>query len=318
MAEKFAAGDALTETFRFALNRWFTVLRLGWAPMLMVGLIIIAMTMLIFDFEVLKAAEDDPEFLLNFDEYLKVSVPVAISLGVLVSILISLIMAGFMASVFRLVSLGEGQPGFVHIRFDGPAFRVFFAQIILTVINYGILFGGMLIGSMITGISLGAAFGSISEMFRIIAEASANGSEPTPESLGEAVAPIGLFFIGFLIAAIPMIIINIRLAPFVAGSAAENRLLLAGSFALTKGNFWSLFGYYLLFMLSLMVVYIIFSIVIGIVDLIASLPNEGAFALLAMGATVISLLLSVAYQIFTIALQLGSQGIIYRRLKTGA
>lgn len=318
MAEQLRIGDALNETFQFAVQRWLTILRLGWAPLLMAMLISTVVAMGIFDFAALRALEDDPNGLLQFADYVRLPIPAAILLGVLAMVAVSLIVSGFMASVFRLVALGEEQPGFFNIRVDGPAMRVFVAQWIITAIICGIFLVALLVGSLLTGITMSAAFGSISEFFRIVAESAAEGTQPAAQTMRESVAPMGLFGVAFLLSIIPMIFVNIRLAPFMAGSAVENRLLLAGSFSLTKGKFWSLFGYYLLLALSLMAIGIIYNIVFSIVDVLTSLPAGGLFGIIALLANLFAIALTLAYQIFTMALQLGGQGIIYRRLKTGA
>ena len=321
MAEKFATGDALNETFQFALNRWGTVLRFGWAPSLLAVALSLGLAWLIFDFSVLQAVEDDPEVIFKFDELLKMPLATAIVLGLAVSLLISLLLAGFMASVYRLVALGEERPGFVQLRFDGPAQRVFIANLILSVINLAVYAAAFLVASMATGISPGAAFGALGEFFALVAEASeaaSAGAQIDPDDINESVAPVGLFFVAILFAIVPAIYVNVRLAPFLAGSAAENRLLLVGAFRLTAGNFWRIFFYYVLLLIVMTIIVFAFQIVMTIIETLSGLPSSGIFAIIGYIASALGFIATVAYQLFTYAIQFGGQGVIYRRLKTGA
>lgn len=321
MAEKFATGDALNEMFQFALNRWGTVLRFGWAPVLLAIAAALGFAWLIFDFSVLEAAEKAPENVLQFDELLKMPLANAIGLGLVAMLAIGFLLAGFMASVFRLVALGEERPGFVQLRFDGPAQRVFIANLILSVINFTVYAGAFLVASLATGITPAAAFGALGEFFTLISEASdaaAAGGQINADDVNEAVAPAGLFFIAILFAIVPAIYANVRLAPFLAGSAAENRLLLAGAFRLTAGNFWRIFFYYVLLSIAMTVIVFAFQIVMSIVDTLSGLPSSGVFAIIGYIAGALGVLATIAYQLFTYAIQFGSQGVIYRRLKTGA
>ncbi len=317
MKVKFPVGETLNETFQFALHRWSAVFRFGWAPLLIAIALAVGLFYAIIDVAALEAA-DDPAELFQFSQFVRVPGLVAIALAVAGALIISLVMAGFMASVFRLVILGEDDGRLINVRLDGPAVRVFLAQLILGVINYGIFLIAVLVASAMTSVSVGAAFSAVPEAIRLAAESSAAGTDPDPSQIGETIAPIGLFGVGFLLALIPMIFVNIRLAPFAAGSAAENRLLLLGAFRLTSGNFWPLLGYYILLVLALMVIGFVFQIVIGVIDLLSGLPSGGAFAVIGALATVLGVVASVAYQLFVMGLQLGGQGIIYRRLKTGS
>ena len=314
MAEKFAVGEALNETFQFALHRWGSVLRFGWAPIALALAVTFGLAWTVLDIEALRAAEDNPDGLSNIGDWLNVSAPAAIALVLIGSVIVSFILSGFMASVYRLVALGEERPGFVHLRFDGPAQRVFLANLIQSLINIGIYAAAFLVASVTSGISPGDAFSAFGEIMRIVSE---SGGEVDESAFGESVAPAGLFFLAILYAVLPMIYVNIRLAPFLSGSAAENRLLLLGAFRLTAGNFWNLFFFYFLLTISLAVIVFAFQIVVGILDTLSALPSSGVFALIGYIAGAISFIATIAYQVFTYAIQFGAQGVIYRRLKTG-
>lgn len=318
MAEKFLTGEALNETVQFALNRWGTVLRFGWAPMVIVLGVSLGLAWTIFDLNALEAADDNPEIIFQFDQYLKMAPSSAILLGVAGSLLISFLLAGFMASVYRLVALGEERPGFIHLRFDGPAQRVFIANLIQSLINFLIYAAAFFVASLTTGISPGDAFGAIGEFFRLISQAAESGRQIDPSEIGDSVAPVGLFFVAGVFAMLPAIYVNIRLAPFLAGSAAENRLLLLGAFRLTAGRFWSLFFYYLLLIIVMMIIAFVYQLLIGIVEALSGLPSNGVFAVIGYFASALGVIATVAYQLFVYAIQFGGQGVVYRRLKTGA
>ena len=314
MAEKFAVGEALNETFQFALHRWGSVLRFGWAPIALALAVTFGLAWTVLDIEALRAAEENLDGLSNIGDWLNVSAPAAIALVLIGSVIVSFILSGFMASVYRLVALGEERPGFVHLRFDGPAQRVFLANLIQSLINIGIYAAAFLVASVTSGISPGDAFDAFGEIMRIVSE---SGGEVDESAFGESVAPAGLFFLAILYAVLPMIYVNIRLAPFLSGSAAENRLLLLGAFRLTAGNFWNLFFFYFLLTISLAVIVFAFQIVVGILDTLSALPSSGVFALIGYIAGAISFIATIAFQVFTYAIQFGAQGVIYRRLKTG-
>ena len=318
MAEKFAVGEALNEIFQFAMHRWGSVLRFGWAPMAIVIAMSFGLVWTIVDINALETAEDNPEILFESGKWLKTSWETAIGLVVIGSLAMSFILAGFMASVYRLVALGEERPGFVHLRFDGPAQRVFIANLILSLIIFGIYAAAFVVASATTGVSPGDAFGAVGEFLRIVSEAAEAGGQVDESAFGESIAPIGLFFMAFLYAALPAIYVNIRLAPFLSGSAAENRLLLLGSFRLTAGNFWRLFGFYFLLTIVMMVIVFAFQLFVGILDALSGLPASGLFALIGYIANAIAFIATIAYQVFVYAIQFGAQGVIYRRLKNGA
>lgn len=318
MAEKFPVGLALNETFQFVLHRWTTILRFGLVPLLLAIVVTMALAYGLLDISGLQALENDNDAFARIGDYLHLPVALTVLVALAGVMALAFILAGFMASVYRLVALGEDTPGWYNVRIDGPALRVFFANIILNAITTGIVLVGMLIASMVTGISVWGALGAFADLFRLVAEAEASGTEPDPAVVLAVLAPIRTMALGYLFALVPMIYVNIRLSPFLAGSAAENRLLLAGSLALTKGNFWSLFGFHALLLLSLMALTIVFQLVVGIFDVLSELPSGGAFALVAAIAGAISFLISFAFQLFTMGIQLAGNAIVYRRLKTGA
>ncbi len=318
MSERLPVGDTLNEAFQFGLKRIVTVIRLGWAPMLLVIGMAVGFTRLVFDVSALKSSED-ASVLLSPGPYLTMPPAVAILLGIGVLIIIMLLMAGFMASVYRLVALGEDRGGVFDLRFDGPSVRVFWAQLILALIGYGIFAIAFLIASAMTGNAPGEVFAAAVKFFAEVVSAAATGVEPDEQILMQLAGPLSVFFLAGLIALLPTVYANVRLAAFPAGSAAENRLLLLGAFDLSKGQFWSIFGVYFFLFLALMVFGFVYTILSSILELLASLGGAGgALAVIGVIFWVVQIAMMIFYQAFVLGVQLSMQAIIYRRLKTGA
>ncbi|WDI31423.1 hypothetical protein PUV54_15845 [Hyphococcus flavus] len=315
MSGRLVVGEVLNETFQFGMQRWSSVFRFAWAPLIIAGLITWGLFQFVFDVEALEAAEKAADFS-GFDEILNVSPAVAILAGLAGGVLMMAVLAGAFASIYRLVALGEDRPGFVQLRFDGPAQRVFVAQIILTLINYGTVLLAVLLGLTFAGASIGDFFSSSREFFSLVMQAGQDPNfQPSEEEMQAMAAPIGGVMLGGLIAAPVLIFINIKLAPFVAGSAAENRLLLFGAYRLTSSYFWPLFGVSALFILALFAMAMAFSLAMSFVEVMSTLG--GSLGFIGSLFSIIGVALSLAYQVFVVGLQLSFQGIIYRQLKTG-
>ena len=82
-----------------------------------------------------------------------------------------------MASVYRLVALGEERPGLFHLRFDGPAVRVFWALIISGVISMVIWLIALAIALAAGGLGFGDYFRDMGEFFMTAINAALTGSE---------------------------------------------------------------------------------------------------------------------------------------------
>ncbi|WP_411818450.1 hypothetical protein [Hyphococcus sp. DH-69] len=318
MSHNIRIGDALNESFQFGLRRWFTVFRLGWLPLLASGMAALGLQYLIFDMAALEAAvEAGANF--NLAEVMRVSSFLAFGLMLIVFVFMIAVVSGLLASIYRLVALGEEREGYVDLRFDGPAQRVFWAQLIVTLINVSVILVFVVIAIPMTGSSFGEVFKSLGAFSLLMQSAMAdpNVGQPDQATLEALYAPLGSVFLGVFVALLPLAYINIRLSPFSPGSAAENRLLFFGSLELTKGRFFSLLGLFFLFTLALLLVGIIYSLVTGIFEMMATIGGPNILAVIAMLSKFILFGLMVVYNIFIIGVQASLHAIIYRQLSTG-
>lgn len=315
MSGRVPAGEILNEAFQFGFYRWLTVFRFAWAPLAFTAVLMWALINVIFDKEALAGIEKAADFE-RFSDIMNVSPVAAIAMGIGAAIVMMIAFAGMFASVYRLVALGEDRPGFLQVRFDGPAQRVFMAQIILNAVNYVIGIAAVLIGLTFAGASLGDLVISSKEFFALVQQTAQDPSfQPSEAQIQSMAGPLRGIMLGGLIAAPVLIFVNVKLSPFLAGSAAENRLLLFGAFRLTAGHFWAIFGVIFLFILALFAVGLAFSLAMSFVETMSNLGGSLAFIGALFG--VIGFAATVFYQVFIIGVQLSLQAIIYRRLKTG-
>lgn len=307
-----SAGEVLNEAFQFALQRWGTVLRYAWLPALLCFGLIFLYSAAVFD---------NAEALDGEAPGISLRIPAfaAFALGLVVFAACAYLYAGFMTSVFRLVSTGEERGGFVHLRMDEPVIRVFWAVIIINAIGLALLGVSLVMAFIVTGSSPGATFGAISEFFSLAAATSASGGTIPPEAAERLAEPVSVVFLSILGALLPIIYLNIRLTPFPAASAVENRLVLFGAFHMTRGHFWSIFLIQLLILVCLLALSVIVELGTAILtmlgEVLAAFGGVGALG----GAIVmgVAFLIAVIFQVFAAAVQLSAQGVIYRRLKTG-
>jgi len=318
MSQGIPVGDVLNEAFQFGLKRWGTVLRLGWAPVVVSLLLAGGYFALILDFEVLSQANESQSFP-GFAEIFKMPMSVVIALGVVFYVLIGLIYCGVMASIFRLVALGEESPGFIHVRLDGPAWRVFWASIISGLISTAIWCVAFFIALIITGNTVGAYFSDMGTFFSGVMAAVESGSDDVAAAQAAGMVNYWRTFVyAFAIAFIPLLYVGVRLQPFVAGSAAENRLILLGSFKLTEGKFWSVLGAMFLMGLVIILISMVYELFSSVIELLMGLGGgSGALAIIAGVMALIYLAVTVFYYAVVYGAQLAFSAILYRRLKTG-
>ncbi len=319
MSTKLPIGDTINEAFQFGLHRWGSVLRFAWLPVVVSMVVILATALLIFDFTAFPA--DDAE-LASMDEagdILRLPLPVTIILGIVAYILIFLLMSGVLASIYRLAALGEDRRGVFQLRMDGPAKRVFFAFFVQALINLIIWVVALSIGLSMNGASWGDFLVACQQVIDVAAGSNSSG-ELAAQDIEVFTAPSRVLGLAPLIAFVLLFYVNIKLAPFAAGSAAENRLWLVGSFVKTTGHFWSILGITILLFLLMIVIAIIFQIVMFVVQMlsIAMMAQGSALAILGVILSIAIIPAMLWYGGFIYALQFGLQGIIYRRLTTGA
>ena len=318
MSSPLPIGDILNESFQFGLRRWPTVIRYAWAPVVLSFILLGLFFASVFDFQALQQI-DETEVFPGFEEILQLPGPVIVALAIALYLIIGALYSGIMASIFRLVALGEERPGFFQVRLDGPAWRVFWATIIMGVLSMLVWVIATGAALAISGISIGAYLADMGAVLSGALAAIESGSE---DAFNQQVMTMTqywkVFVLSIVVAFIPLIYLGTRLAPFLAGSAAENRLILFGSFALTQGRFWSVFGAMLLMGLMIFVISIMFQIVTSLFELMIGLGGSGgAFALIAMILSVAYFGLVIFYYAVIYGVQMSLQAIIYRRLKTG-
>ncbi len=317
MSHSIPVGAVLNEAFQFGLQRWGTVIRLAWAPVLISLLLMAGFFGLAFNVEAMTQAS--AENFSSVKDYLRLPVSVIVGLGLLLYVLVALLYAGFMASIFRLVALGEHQPGFFTVRLDGPASRVFWALIITGLISTAIWIVAFAVALPLTGNSVGAFFGEMGAFIAAMLAAAETGSDEAAAAQAAGVFNYWKTFLyTFAIAFIPLLYINVRLAPFIPGSAAENRLLLMGSFNLTRGQFWPVLAAMFLMGVVVIVISIVFDLVSSLLEILMGLGQAGgAFAIIAGVIGILYFAMMVFYYAVIYGAQLAFSAIIYRRLKTG-
>ena len=317
MSQKLPVGDVMNEAVQFGLHRWATVLQYSWAPalfsLLLFGLYFVALFEISF-FESVNSAT-------SFEEVkgaLRLSVPMAIVGVVVIYLFMGLLFCGVAASLFRLVALGEERPGFIQMRMDGPALRVFLSYIILTIISAIIFLAVFLLAMVLAGEGAFGFFDWINTSVPMFQAAEQGGSNDLEVSSG-LMGPTQAVSVAILFALIMLIYVNVKLAPFPAGSAAENRLLLFGSISMTFGHAWSIFGIFVLYVLFIIVLSVIYGLADSVFGMLAELLalQGSVFALVAIAINIIAIAVAVFFQLFTMGLQAAVPAIIYRRLKTG-
>lgn len=318
MSEKLPVGETLNEAFQFGLKRWGTVIRYGWATFAVAIAAFTAYAVAVIGPGVFKAAASGEE-INSMRDIFQMPIPTVIGLGVVVYAVVSLLFCGVIASLYRLVALGEDRPGIFHLRVDGPAVRVFASFFIIAVFNALIWAAALGISFAINGQDFGSFWRECVRLFELAA-ASETGEVSNAEVLSAFSTIFQSFMLGGLIALVPLLYLNIKLIPFPPGTAAENRLLLFGSFGLTMGHFWSILGAYILFIIFVMILTIIFQIALAVLQAIGGLATGMGGALAIVGAVlgVVVFLASLFFNIFLFGVQVSLRAIIYRRLATGA
>ncbi len=317
MSAKLPVGETLTEVFQFALHRWSAVLRFGWLPVLLSLVVMLGFAIAVFDFSAFPQTDEQYESFEELPNVLRFSLPVVIGSGAIVFLLLGFLYSGVLASIYRLAALGEDRPGLAQLRMDGPAIRVFASFYIKGFVTSIIMWLAVTISLSLTGSSWGEAVSSVQRLFELMASTESSESM-SPGEQEVFIITFKAYMYGWLIAAIPLLYVNVKLIPFAAGSAAENRVWLIGSFVKTTGHFWSIIGISILMVLMIMAIGIGFQLVMMIFQLlfVALLAQDSGFAILGGILALAFIPATIVYSAFVYALQFGAQGIIYRRLNT--
>ena len=321
MAHPLSIGDTLNEGVLFALKKWASVVKFIWLPIVLMIAMFIGAGAIVLDVSVL-ASLDETSALSEFRDLFRWPLSVVGLLFFAVYILGSIFYCGAVASIYRFAALGENPPGIFQLRADGPAVRVFLAGIILGLINFAVWLLALGAAFAISGLSLVGIVDVLKEVFSTFETLDTdNGSAVASDSNALVLGLLGAFALAMLIAVVPVIYINVKLTTFLPSAAVENRLALGDSFALTKGQFWQVFGALLLALLVVMGTSIVFQIVSMIVDVIGGVLSifggDGGIVFAAI-FVIVFMVAGSYFQIFLTGFQTVIPAIIYRRLKTGA
>lgn len=313
MSTKIAVGATVAEAFQTGLRRWPAVIRFFLLPAIISCLLMGGVMVGLVDFKAAHAASKI-ESIKEFEALLRVPLPAFFGAIMVAYLGVFLLFAGGAASYFRLIALDEDRPGLFQLRLDGPAWRVFWSILIIALIDMTIFAVGIIAAATITGQS---AFGWLAPFFDLMRLAAENpDAELSPEQARAMFDGMKPFFIGCALAFIPMLYMRVKLSPFPAASAAENRLVLFGSFAMTFGHFWSIVFSFLLFGVALIALFLVFGLGIGTLQGVgAMIANADAMRFLGYAIVAVAIALRIALQVVVAGSQLALPAIIYRKLK---
>jgi hypothetical protein len=223
MAE-FSATDAALEGFRLTREKPRAVL--VWAGLMLLSTVVFYGLMLAFGGEALNAvmsggsAGGDPEATMAALGRVAPLYALLLPLGII-------FYAVLYGAVYRAV-LRPGEGGIGYLKFGGDELRL-----AATLAFLGLLLGGAIIGIAVV---LGLIVGGL---------AAAGGAA----ALGAVLIPLiglglGVFF-------------GVRMSLAMPATFAERRIVVFGSWRLTKGRFWPLLGTYLMSIILSLVVYLL-------------------------------------------------------------
>lgn len=320
MSSKIPVGATVNEAFRFGMKRWPSVLRFFWLPIALGGGTIALLVGGLIDFKAAQAIGAPTNSFAAFQSVLRVPAPVFFAAVAAAYAAVFLLMSGGVASIFRLVVHGEERRGIFQLRFDGPAIRVFFSYVVLMLINLAVFGAALLVASLVTGQSPFGGFAAIMQFFQEAAKADAAGASSMPtESVQRLMDEARPLMTAWAFSVLPLVYLGVKLAAFPAGSAAEDRLLLFGTFRMTFGHWWSIFFCFVLTFIALVLLAIVVEIPFNIlVGLGKALAQQGGAAA-AIGGLIVFLSTAayLVYQFFVVAVQLALNAVIYRRLAYG-
>ncbi|MEM6414725.1 MAG: hypothetical protein AAF720_08725 [Pseudomonadota bacterium] len=317
MSARLPIGDVANEAVQFGIAHWITVLRFAWLPYLIGGMIVAASLFLTFDLTAFSSTAVNSMTIDEFMEAARYPLPILAIVFLIVGLVFTFLTAGIFSNIADFVVIGDKRGGFVHLRTDGPTQRVFHSYVISGLISLLIVSLAAVVALLITGKDLQPIIVAFKELAAYSAQATP-GQQP-PQDIIDASLEVGGFFgLLVLLSSIPLFYTSIKLTPFSAGSAIENRLILFKSFSMTTGHFWSIVLSIILILLFLIVVQMIYSLADIVLNGAATyFSSQQGTALLAVVFTVISAIAAVVVQVFSMTVQAALQCIIYRRLETG-
>lgn len=232
---KVRVKDAATEAMNFGLQRWGTVLRVGWFPYLLVLVTMIMAYGFVLQpyFSEIAANPEGADVIINN----ALNTPPGIVAQVVVGIFNVILLACVMNVLYRFVATGEEPPaGLAFFRLGPAEWRMTLAFLAYYIVM------------IVAGFAVSAPFLLIDGVF---------GVDEGP------VATVLAF--GLLGAVCFILWVGVRLIIFTPATAVEERLVLLRAWRLSEGHFWGFLGALLLVMLIFLVGYLILVVTAGLI-----------------------------------------------------
>lgn len=310
--DRIPIGTTAAEPLQFIRYRWKTVLKTLLAPVLLGYVVLVVATGAIIDPALLSVERE------NFGvfEALRTPIWLAAPIAVFVALLAQFLQAGATASIIRLVALGEAPPKWYRFRTDEPAQRVFWAGAVLLVLTLG-LWG--VVAVLVTAVTGQSPLAAWSVMVEIMSQQASGATVVVLSPESRAILGSSSIWLFLMLGLVGNIVLSVRLAPFIAGAAVENRLILLKSIRMTRGYIGKILFALILFGLVLTM----FSAAISIASQIITGVGTAFQAIGGPGTIFGALLLFIpsamqfCAQILTIGAQAAFTSVVYRRLETG-
>lgn len=316
MSHPIQPGAVLSEVFSFPVQRWGTIARLSFLPLILTVVLILGTISQLFDFDKMGDMAEIKS-MSDFNAVMKYNAFITTMAFIALWFVAIFLYSGYAASIMRLIVLGEERRGWLYLRADDVAYRVFLASLIATVLYVGIFLIVMMFAFGMSGSKIGDLLAASSAEFT-------NGSSQSHDALSSSdlskaithflPAMLGGIFVYSIISGY----LAVRLVPFLAATAATNRVAFLKSFDLTKGHFWSLVGVMFMAMLAMFLIGMAYQIVASIFSTMAELGDTPFLGWIAVIAMIFQLALVAVYQIYTIGVQLALPAVLYRNLQTGS
>jgi hypothetical protein len=260
---KLPIASTYANVIRFAFGRFFTTLRLSWLPIVLLLAVIGAHFALQFSMisghigpgGAAVAAIKTPGF--GIDIGLMVGMQAALFVLQLIA------MSAVAVSIHRVILFGDTKPG-VWFNFPFGATEVRF-------LTMGLLFGLMTVG--VIALMVGPV------LFLVTSGDVARFFANWPESLQELARGGGIagLIIAYIVGWVTVLVLFVRLSVWPPSLVASGRLSPAEAWRLTRGNFWSLIGLFILVGATIYAMFIPVGIGVAVymVTQIGDLPAQG-------------------------------------------